>query len=108
MIPELPQWGNNMAPLDASSVVASTDKESLSSKFPRWTALYAAFLFLAGWSYLRNYFRVFGIDVGWLELGVNETVAQGFSTLFGSGIWLSAAYLVIVLLSLLFEVFSSR
>lgn len=97
-----------MATPAATSVTDSKTPEGLSAKFARWTALYAAFLFLAGWGYLRNYFHVYGIDLGWLEVGANETIAQGFSTLFGSGVWLSAVYLLIVVLSLLTEMFTRR
>jgi hypothetical protein len=86
-------------------VVAPTDKENLSGKFGHWTALYAAYLFLAGWAYLRRYFEVFGVDVGWLDFGFNDTIAQGFSVLFGKGRSLSVVYLAIFLVSLGIELF---
>jgi hypothetical protein len=85
--------------------MAEPGKEGLSAKFGHWTALYAAYLFLAGWAYLRHYFEVFGVDAGWLDVGVNDTVAQGFSVLFGRGWPLSLIYLLIFLLSLALEVF---
>jgi hypothetical protein len=47
---------------------------------------------------------VFGIDTGWLDLGFNDTIAQGFSVLFGKGALLSVVYLSIFLLTLLLEV----
>ena len=81
------------------------EKEGFSAKFGHWTALYAAYLFLAGWAYLRYYFEVFGVDTGWLDLGLNDTIAQGFSVLFGKGWQLSLVYLVIFLLSLALDVF---
>jgi hypothetical protein len=68
-------------------------------------ALYAVYLFLAGWAYLRYYFSVFGVNAGWLDLGVNDTIAQGFSVLFGTGWPLSVVYLIVFLLSLGIEVF---
>lgn len=80
-------------------------EEGLSTKFGHWTALYAAYLFLAGWAYLRHYFEVFGVDTGWLDFGLNDTIAQGFSVLFGTGWPLSLIYLVIFILSLALEVF---
>jgi hypothetical protein len=85
--------------------LTAADKEGLSAKFGHWTALYAAYLFLAGWAYLRYYFAVFGVDAGWLDLGVNDTVARGFSVLFGTGWCLSVVYVSIFLLSLVLEVF---
>jgi hypothetical protein len=85
--------------------VAATEKEGLPAKFGHWTALYAAYLFLAGWAYLRHYFGVFGVNTGWLDLGLNDTIAQGFSVLFGTGALLSVVYLIIFLLSLGIEVF---
>ncbi|MGO8807954.1 MAG: hypothetical protein ACLQJF_00665 [Candidatus Sulfotelmatobacter sp.] len=85
--------------------MATTDREGLSAKFGHWTALYAAYLFLAGWAYLRHYFGVFGVDTGWLDLGLNDTIAQGFSVLFGRGWPLSLVYFLIFLLSLVLEVF---
>jgi hypothetical protein len=81
------------------------EREGLSAKFGHWTALYAAYLFLAGWAYLRYHFGVFGVDTGWLDLGLNDTIAQGFSVLFGRGWPLSLVYLIIFLLSLALEVF---
>jgi hypothetical protein len=84
---------------------AQEEKEGLSAKFGHWTALYAAYLFLAGWAYLKYYFGVFGVDTGWLELGLNDTIAQGFSVLFGKGWQLSFVYLLIFLLSLALDVF---
>ena len=88
--------------------MSTTAGEGLSSKFGHWTALYAAYLFLAGWAYLRHYFAVFGVDTGWLDLGFNDTVAQGFSVLFGTGWFLSLIYLVIFLISLALEVFCTN
>jgi len=85
--------------------MAGAEKEGLSAKFGHWTALYAAYLFLAGWAYLRHYFEVFGVDTGWLDIGLSDTIAQGFSVLFGRGWPLSLVYLVIFLLSLALEVF---
>jgi hypothetical protein len=80
-------------------------KDSLASKLGHWTGLYAAYLFLAGWSYLKYYFGVFGVDTGWLDLGLNDTMAQGFSVLFGSGVFLSIVYVVVFLLSVAVEAF---
>jgi hypothetical protein len=54
------------------------EKDSLASKFGHWTALYAAYSFLAGRSYLKYYFGVFGVDTGWLDLGSNDTMEWGF------------------------------
>ena len=71
-------------------------------------ALYAVYLFLAGWSYLRHYFERFGINNGWLDFGFNETVAQGFTVLFVAKIKLSIIYLLVVLISLLVEVILGR
>jgi hypothetical protein len=85
--------------------MATTDKDGLATKLGHWTALYAAYLFLAGWAYLRSYFGVFGIDTGWLDLGLNDTVAHGFTVLFGTGAALSFVYLTILLLSFGIEVF---
>lgn len=84
------------------------EKEGLSAKFGHWIALYAAYLFLAGWSYLKGYFKIFGIDTGWLDLGFNDTVARGFAVLFDAGKWLSIIYLVIFLLSMIVEVLSRK
>jgi hypothetical protein len=83
----------------------SAEKEGLSTKFGHWTALYAAYLFLAGWSYLKYYFGVFGVNTGWLDFGFNDTIAEGFSVLFGAGALLSVVYLSIFLLALFLEVF---
>jgi hypothetical protein len=82
------------------------DKEGLATKFGHWTAVYGAYLFLAGWSYLKFYFRVFGVDTSWLDLGFNETIARGFSVLFGTGAYLSIIYLVVFVVSVCVEVFS--
>lgn len=84
----------------------ASGKEGLSSKFGHWTALYAIYLFLAGWSYIRYYFTAFGVDAGWLDLGLNDTIAQGFSVLFGTGWLLSLVYLAVFLLSVIVEFFS--
>ena len=84
------------------------EKEALSAKFARWFTLYAAFLFLAGWSYQESYFNVFGVDTTWLEFGVNDTIAKGFSVLFGAGVWLSWLYMVVFLLSAIEELLSTR
>jgi hypothetical protein len=86
------------------SLNVAQEKEGLSAKFGHWIALYAAYLFLAGWSYSKGYFKLFGIDTGWLDLGFNDTVARGFTVLFDAGMWLSVIYLVIFLLSLIVEV----
>lgn len=86
-------------------IVSTSTNESLSSKFAHWTALYAAYLFLAGWAYLRYYFAVFGVNAGWLDLGFNDTVAEGFTVLFGAGKCLSIVYLFIFIVSLVLEVF---
>jgi hypothetical protein len=83
-------------------------KEGLSARFAPWMALYGAFLFLAGWGYLKNYFIVYGINSGWLDFGFNDTVVHGFTVLFGSGVLLSIVYLIIFLLSLFAEVFYSN
>lgn len=85
-----------------------TQKEGISSKFAHWMALYAAYLFLAGWSYLKSFFHVFGIDTRWLDFGLNDTIAQGFTVLFSTGVWLSVVYLVIFLISLILEVLSTQ
>jgi hypothetical protein len=92
----------------ATVPLALADKEDLSAKFGHWMALYAAFLFLAGWSYLKYYFRVFGVETGWLEFGFNDTLARGFSVLFGAGALLSIVYLSIFLLTLVVEVFFKK
>lgn len=92
----------------ATVAMDSADKEELSAKFGHWMALYTAFLFLAGFSYLKYYFRVFGVDTGWLEFGFNDTLASGFSVLFGSGALLSLVYLGVFLLTLICEVFYER
>ncbi|HVI08857.1 MAG TPA: hypothetical protein VND65_11250 [Candidatus Binatia bacterium] len=87
--------------------MSNASPQGLSDKFAHWMALYAAYLFLAGWGYLRNFFWVFGVDAGWLDLGVNDTIAQGFSVLFGTGWLLSAVYLLVFFLSLATEVWWS-
>jgi hypothetical protein len=69
-------------------------------------ALYAVYLFLAGWAYLRYYFRVFGIDTGWLGVGFNDTVADGFSVLFGPGVYLSLIYLVVFLATVVVDLWT--
>jgi hypothetical protein len=94
-----------MATPTALSGSADAEKEGLSAKFAHWMALYAAFLFLAGWTYLKYYFTVFGVNSGWLDFGFNDTLAHGFSVLFGTGALLSIIYVVIFLLTLIREVF---
>ena len=80
--------------------------EGLASKLGHWSAVYAAYLFLAGWSYIKFYFHVFGIDSNWLELGLNDTIAEGFSVLFGAGYYLSMIYLFVFLVSVGVEVYA--
>ena len=48
--------------------------ESIATRFEYWFAIYAVYLFLAGWTYLDYYFAVFGASVGWLEFGLNDTL----------------------------------
>jgi len=79
--------------------------ESIASRFEYWFAVYALYLFLAGWTYLDYYFAVFGASVSWLELGLNDTLAQGFIVLFGTGVWMSCVYLIVLLIALILEIF---
>jgi len=84
---------------------AAAEKEGLSAKFGRWMAVYAAYLFLAGWGYLTEYFAVFGVKRGSVEFGFEDTIAEGFSLLFGRGAWwLSLVYVLILVLAVLIEV----
>ncbi len=70
--------------------------------------LYATYLFLAGWSYFKFYFTAFGIDSGWLDLGFNDTVAKGFSVLFGPAVGLSIVYGIALLTSVIIDIVSTR
>jgi len=79
--------------------------ESIATRFEYWFAIYAAYLFLAGWTYLDYYFALFGASAGWLEFGLNDTLARGFTVLFGTGGWMSVVYLVVLLVSLFVEIF---
>ncbi len=87
-----------------SETGAPAEKEGLSAKFGHWMAMYAAYLFLAGWGYLTAYFAVFGMERGSVEFGFEDTIAEGFSLLFGRGAWLSLVYVTILVLALLIEV----
>jgi len=80
--------------------------EALWAKFGHWMALYAAYLFLAGWAYLMYYFRVFGIDASWLGVSFNDAVADGFSVLFGPGVYLSLIYLAVFLATLVVDLWT--
>jgi hypothetical protein len=77
----------------------------LAARFAHWLALYGAYLFVAGWTYLDHYFRVFGISPRWLELGVDDTVARGFAVLFGAGEALTWIYLTALAIAILIEYF---
>jgi hypothetical protein len=78
---------------------------SIATRFEYWFAIYAVYLFLAGWTYLDYYFAVFGASAGWLEFGLNDTLARGFTVLFGTGAWMSVVYLIVLLVSLIVEIF---
>ncbi len=77
--------------------------DSLLAKFAHWATLYAAYLYLAGWGYLRTYYHVFGVGGSSLDIGFNDTLAQGFAVLFGSGWALSLIYVVVFGLSVVVE-----
>jgi hypothetical protein len=47
----------------------------------------------------------FGVSAERLEFGANDTLARGFTVLFGAGRWLSVAYLVVLIVSLSVEIF---
>jgi hypothetical protein len=79
--------------------------DSLVGKFGAWLGVYGIYLFLAGWTYLDYYFAVFGINAKWLEFGLNDVIARGFTVLFDAGAWLSIVYLVVFGLSLIVEAF---
>ena len=79
--------------------------ESIATRFEYWFAIYAVYLFLAGWTYLDYYFAVFGASAGRLEFRANDTMARGFTVLFGTGVWMSVVYLAVLLVSLLVEIF---
>jgi hypothetical protein len=83
----------------------SGDTAGLAARFAHWMALYAAYLFVAGWTYLDHYFRVFGISPRWLELGVDDTVTRGFAVLFGAGQALTWIYLTALAIAILVEYF---
>jgi hypothetical protein len=90
------------------AAASPVESKALSEKFAHWIALYGAYLFLAGWSYLDYYLEVFGINSRWLELGANDTIARGFTVLFGVGAWLSGIYIAVLVISLVVEVFLKK
>lgn len=94
-----------MASAVGLAAAGNPPKESIAGKFGHWFAIYGAYLFLAGWSYLDYYFKVFGIDSRFLDIGFNDIVATGFAVLFGTGKWLSLIYLGILTVSLVMEIF---
>ncbi len=97
-----------VATRDTALVAAPPESKAFSEKLAHWIALYAAYLFLAGWTYIDYYFGVFGINSRWLELGLNDTIARGFTVLFSSGAWLSFIYVCVLVVSLVVEIFLTK
>jgi hypothetical protein len=53
---------------------------------------YVVCIFLSGWAYDDYYFRLFGIDPRFLDLGFHDTLVKGFTIIFSGAIWLVAPY----------------
>jgi hypothetical protein len=79
------------------------NSDGIAGKFAAWIAVYGIYLFFAGWTYLDFYFAVFGISAKWLEWGLNDIIARGFTVLFDAGAWLSFVYLGVFGISLIVE-----
>lgn len=62
--------------------------------------VYAIYLFISGWAFLDYYYRYYGIDTRWLDLGFYDTLVKGFTVLFTGGWILAIFYPMLILVPL--------
>jgi len=55
--------------------------------------VYAIYVFVSGWAFWDYYFRYFGTDPRWLDIGFNDTLMKGFTVLFSDEKHISASFL---------------
>lgn len=54
--------------------------------------LYVVYIFLSGWAFNDYYFRFFGLDPRFLDLGFHDTLLRGFTVMFVGSAWMWCIY----------------
>jgi hypothetical protein len=60
--------------------------------------LCVVYIFLSGWAFDDYYFRFFGLDPKFLDLGFHYTLVRGFTVIFIGARWLSVLYIALLLI----------
>jgi hypothetical protein len=59
--------------------------------------LCVVYIFLSGWAFDDYYFRFFGLDPKFLDVGFHDTLVRGFTVIFIGARWLSTFYVALFL-----------
>ena len=84
---------NAQSSAEAKSFVLLSD---ISALLP----LYVVCIFLSGWAFDDYYFRLFGLDPRFLDLGFHDTLVKGFTIIFAGASWLTVPYGALLLVTL--------
>lgn len=79
------------------------ESRSLISTVSQLLILYAVYVFISGWAFLDYYFRYYGIDPRWLDIGSYDIFIKGFTALFTGGGWLWPLYVLLILIPVIAE-----
>ena len=80
---------------------AGATRLSFLSELSALLPLYIVCIFLSGWAYDDYYYRMFGLDPRFLDLGFHDTLVKGFTIIFSGAMWLVAPYAALAVGALL-------
>jgi hypothetical protein len=78
-------------------------RASLISTVSQLLILYGVYVFISGWAFLDYYFRYYGIDPRWLDIGSYDILIKGFTALFTGGGWLWPLYILLIVIPVIAE-----
>lgn len=70
--------------------------------------LCVVYIFLSGWAFDDYYFRFFGLDPKFLDLGFHDTLVRGFTIIFVGARWLAVLYVALFLVPSFLNISSAR